>query len=219
MIDRLFGVFFKSRKKDQASDEAVEVLRRILENEAATQKMRLEAEASRQPYVLLRPSVPLPARDIAGWFGGAPLLPDHVAWPEIDGEPLRFACQIDLSALPANIWSGLGPRRGWLAFFLHPENPKPRVLQVDGDLRPRQGPAQSDASWLAAQLWRAEAGAGAFAAMADHDHGAGWRDSASGRLAQGQGPGVPRPKRRGSPGFGRPRLPSVQRGLACCIAG
>ncbi len=51
------------------------------------------------------------------WLGGAPRLPDPFDWPQIEGQPLHFLGQIACSALPAEIWGGLGPRSGYLAFF------------------------------------------------------------------------------------------------------
>ena len=127
---------------------ALDVILAMLDNEAETADMLAQARERQGPYVLLAPAVPLPASQSAGWFGGAPSLPDDIAWPEIGGEALRFACQIDLSALPVNIWGGVGPRKGWLAVFLHPENEKGRVLHVDGKMVPRKGPGQSDAQWF-----------------------------------------------------------------------
>lgn len=148
MVLRLFEAFLQRRKEARAADKAAaELLLGMLENEAATSKMLAEARASNEPYVLLTPTVPISGQNSSGWFGGAPRLPDDVPWPDIEGEPLRFVCQIDLSALPTNIWSGLGPRKGWLAVFLHRERMTPKVLHVDGMLKKRQGPGQADADW------------------------------------------------------------------------
>lgn len=149
MIRRAIGKIFGKRRADRASREfAADLLRGIVENETATAAMQADARNSGEPCALLTPVVPLPAQRSAGWFGGMPRLPAGIAWPEIEGEPLRFLCQIDLSALPANIWSGLGPRRGWLAVFLHPEKLTPKVLHLDGELKRREGPGQTDAVWF-----------------------------------------------------------------------
>lgn len=154
MVHWLFGVLFKKKNRNISPAGSADLVGRILENEIATFEMLAEARNSSEPYVLLTPVVPLPAQQSAGWFGGMPCLPDDVAWPEIDGEPLRFVCQIDLSALPQNIWSGLGPRKGWLAVFLHADETAhaketaPKVLHVDGDLKGRDGPGQADAAWF-----------------------------------------------------------------------
>ncbi|WP_425335343.1 DUF1963 domain-containing protein [Rhodoblastus acidophilus] len=45
------------------------------------------------------------------WLGGNPRLPDPFEWPHVEGKPLHFLGQIDCSALPAEIWGGLGPDR------------------------------------------------------------------------------------------------------------
>ncbi len=120
---------------------------RAVENERKTFDMQIAARKAGLPYVLLAPAVPLPASASAGWFGGAPDLPADTPWPAHDGVPLLFACQIDLAALPADLWGGLGPRRGWLAVFFHPDEVICRVLHVDGPLQTRDGPPQKDASW------------------------------------------------------------------------
>jgi uncharacterized protein YwqG len=62
------------------------------------------------------------------WIGGLPMMPDGLGWPtgvshEKASEgprPLHFVAQIALADLPAELWSGLGPREGWLLVFLNP---------------------------------------------------------------------------------------------------
>jgi hypothetical protein len=67
----------------------------------------------------LRLIVPLAAgQDYRSWLGGCPHLPDPFSWPQRDGKPLHFLGQIDCAVLPRDIWGGLGPRTGWLAFFV-----------------------------------------------------------------------------------------------------
>ncbi len=62
---------------------------------------------------------PLPASEApAGYYGGKPILPDHIAWPCHEGEPMVFLARLDCSKIPARIWGGDGPRTGWLLFFL-----------------------------------------------------------------------------------------------------
>ena len=148
MVFGLLKSFLRKRKKlREAEKAATALLLGILETEAATSEMQAEARASNEPFVLLTPMVPISGQIRSGWFGGAPHLPDHVPWPEIEGQPSRFVCQIDLSALPSALWSGLGPRQGWLAVFVHPDKMAPKVLYVDGVLKKREGPAQADACW------------------------------------------------------------------------
>ena len=45
-------------------------------------------------------------------------MPNADQWPRENGEPYEFLCQINLEALPKNVWNGLGPRQGWLSFFV-----------------------------------------------------------------------------------------------------
>jgi Domain of unknown function (DUF1963) len=68
--------------------------------------------------VWLRAAFParLAATEI-GWLGGNPRLPDPFEWPNRDGQPYQFLCQIDCASLPPGLWDGIGPRAGWLAFF------------------------------------------------------------------------------------------------------
>lgn len=148
MVGRIFGKFLGDRKKAQVPADVTAIFKGMLENEAATFQMQANARAANEPCVLLTPSVPVSGQEVSGWFGGAPHLPDDTPWPEIDGEPLRFACQINLSALPINIWSSLGPRDGWLAVFFHPETCSPKVLFFRGALKERKGPGQTDAVWF-----------------------------------------------------------------------
>lgn len=63
----------------------------------------------------------VPARPMAteiGWVGGNPALPDPFHWPGRGGQPYQFLCQINCASLPPALWGGLGPRTGWLAFFM-----------------------------------------------------------------------------------------------------
>ncbi|WP_299653440.1 DUF1963 domain-containing protein [uncultured Tateyamaria sp.] len=54
------------------------------------------------------------------WIGGVPELPDDIAWPVTDGKAAMFLAQIAITDLPKNIFGGLGPKSGWLLFFLAP---------------------------------------------------------------------------------------------------
>lgn len=54
-----------------------------------------------------------------GWYGGEPRMPSYFSWPVgPDGEPLIFLAQLDCRALPAKLWGSVGPREGWLLFFI-----------------------------------------------------------------------------------------------------
>ncbi|MBO9695507.1 MAG: DUF1963 domain-containing protein [Sphingopyxis sp.] len=75
----------------------------------------------------------IPPRDAIStnsWLGGRPRLPAGMAWPRIDDQPADFLAQIDCAALPRDLWSGLGPRDGALAFFIHRRKADVRVLHI-----------------------------------------------------------------------------------------
>ncbi|MBB99027.1 MAG: hypothetical protein CML67_05765 [Rhodobacteraceae bacterium] len=127
----------------------------ILENEIEALERQREAREQGGPCVVLMSAMSGTTEETAGWFGGAPKLPAKTKWPHIDDEPLRFLCQIDLSKLPRRLWGGVGPRHGWLAFFVHPIDYRPHILHVMEPLSERDGPGQSDAGWF--RRWSPEA--------------------------------------------------------------
>ncbi len=140
--------FFKSKaQKNIAEPEVTSILTEIIENEATTFDMQHSARENAGTSVVLTLAVPLPTKDVAGWFGGSPRLPEDLAWPQIEGTPLCFVAQIDLTQVPQKIWSGVGPRSGQLAFFILPERAEVKVLHVDGPLVLREGPSPVAAHW------------------------------------------------------------------------
>ena len=58
-------------------------------------------------------SIPIGASKI----GGEPDLPAGVEWPHCKNAPLSFACQFNLSSVPANSSAGRLPSEGLLSFF------------------------------------------------------------------------------------------------------
>jgi len=54
-------------------------------------------------------------------IGGLPLLPEHVSWPEWQGQPLSFLCQIDLREIPDTCERQGLPASGMLYFFYNQE--------------------------------------------------------------------------------------------------
>lgn len=110
----------------------------------------IEARGKEAVSVRLAPQIPI--RDFdrpRSWLGGSPMLPADVAWPEIDGKPAYFLAQICCADLPADLWGGLGPRQGWLTFFIHPENCEMRLLLATEQGEPRQSAAMEANSWFA----------------------------------------------------------------------
>ncbi|WP_083217539.1 DUF1963 domain-containing protein [Thioclava sp. SK-1] len=116
--------------------EGAGLLQAILANEIEALEVADAAKNDTGPSLILKPVIRSGPPE-AGWFGGEPMLPPHVEWPEIDGVPLCFLAQIDLAKLPTQIWSGLGPREGFLVFFNHPNRCDAKVLYVKGDLATR----------------------------------------------------------------------------------
>ncbi|PZU49354.1 MAG: hypothetical protein DI568_05740 [Sphingomonas sp.] len=100
-----------------------------------------------RPVARLTPIVPIRFDDTDSWFGGKPKLPRETPWPQMGDTPLRFLCQINLASLPKGLWSGIGPREGWLAIFLHPETAEPAALHFKGEIEEQNGPGQIGASW------------------------------------------------------------------------
>lgn len=83
--------------------------------------------------VSLRLVPQIPPRDAIStnsWLGGRPRLSAGMAWPQIDDQPADFLAQIDCAALPRDLWGGLGPRDGALAFFIHRRRPEVRVFHI-----------------------------------------------------------------------------------------
>jgi hypothetical protein len=105
--------------------------------------------------VVLRRQVPPRSEAPRSWLGGLPMMPAHVAWPrsisaefpERGERPLHFLAQIACADLPAELWGGLGPRRGWLLFFIDPNQYQPegpdalRVVHIESLGSERAAPA------------------------------------------------------------------------------
>jgi hypothetical protein len=110
---------WQPRKRDAA---AKQLLDRLVNYNAKLIARAQDPETRRHPLHqhgvtlrLLEPAAKIDPGD--SWLGGAPRLPDPFNWPQVEGQPLHFLGQIACSALPAEIWGGLGPRSGYLAFF------------------------------------------------------------------------------------------------------
>lgn len=70
--------------------------------------------------VILRRQIPIRQNEPPrSWFGGLPMMPKLVRWPrDKEGAPLHFLAQIACADLPAQLWNGHGPRKGWLLLFV-----------------------------------------------------------------------------------------------------
>lgn len=107
-----------SRSKARMSgDQARQMLQKTLDANLAA----AEFEPSNQPFhsgwcrldpVIAHVEAP------TSWLGGLPEMPSHILWPESEAAAALFVGQIALTDLPADIWGGLGPKTGWLLFFL-----------------------------------------------------------------------------------------------------
>lgn len=98
-----------------------------------------EARTAPRTTVRLVPQVPIVDRDGGdAWLGGGARLAPGMDWPVIDETRLQLLAQFNCATLPADLWDGLGPRRGWLAIFVHPETLQPKVLHfaTAGDFKP-----------------------------------------------------------------------------------
>ncbi len=89
--------------------------------------VRHHAPRGESVTAVLRRQVPVRDAPPRSWLGGLPMMPDGVEWPrgvsdenpEAGEVPLHFLAQIACEDLPADLWGGLGPRTGWLLFFIN----------------------------------------------------------------------------------------------------
>ncbi|WP_158282725.1 DUF1963 domain-containing protein [Aminobacter sp. AP02] len=124
-------------------------LRQDLSAQLVHEQKLMDAKGTEPLVVRLVPQVPL--RDVGrprSWLGGAPAMAEHIPWPRIDGRNANFLGQICCADLPGNLWDGLGPRDGWLAFFIHPTGYAVRVLHLD-----EMGPWRQGSADLSIEDW------------------------------------------------------------------
>jgi len=89
-----------------------------------------QPQISESVTAVLRRQVPVRGEAPRSWLGGLPMMPEGVEWPRgvnpeypDQGEvPLHFLAQIACEDLPKDLWGGVGPRNGWLLFFINPNN-------------------------------------------------------------------------------------------------
>ncbi|HET6525242.1 DUF1963 domain-containing protein [Sphingopyxis sp.] len=125
------------------SPVALETTLETLASDVAEQAHRIERDELEVEAVALRLLPQIPPRDAIStnsWLGGRPRLAAGMEWPRIDDQPADFLAQIDCTALPPDLWGGLGPREGALAFFIHRRKPEVRVLHLRDTGMPVQPP-------------------------------------------------------------------------------
>ena len=110
-------------------------LEAVAEIEAAAAEDIADERAAALTLHLVPQIPPRDAISTHSWLGGRPRLATGAAWPQIDDQPADFLAQIGCADLPRDLWGGLGPRHGALAFFIHRHRPAVRVVHV-GELGP-----------------------------------------------------------------------------------
>ncbi|KQZ73582.1 hypothetical protein ASE06_14575 [Sphingopyxis sp. Root214] len=103
----------------------------ISEVEVEDEVHRVETADAEEVTLRLVPQIPpRDAISTNSWLGGRPHLPAGMEWPRIDDQPADFLAQISCADLPRDLWGGLGPRGGALAFFIHRRKHALRVLHL-----------------------------------------------------------------------------------------
>ncbi len=112
---------------EQPVETALESMISGVEEEA----QRIETVDAEEVTLRLVPQIPQrDAISTNSWLGGRPRLPAGMEWPRIDDQPADFLAQIGCADLPRDLWGGLGPRDGALAFFIHRRKHALRVLHL-----------------------------------------------------------------------------------------
>ena len=100
-------------------------------SEVEEEAHRIEKPAAEEVSLRLVPQIP--SRDAISTnsrLGGRPRLSAGMEWPKINDQPADFLGQISCADLPRDLWNGLGPRDGSLAFFIHRRSYDVRVLHL-----------------------------------------------------------------------------------------
>ncbi|MEM8654517.1 MAG: DUF1963 domain-containing protein [Pseudomonadota bacterium] len=145
----------EKRAQSAHATQAMDTLQQIIEvNEEAAQ---FEAKAQPHHAGWSRLDIQVGQTDTASsWVGGLPEMPEDMAWPETDGKAAMFLAQIALSDLPDTIWGGLGPKTGWLLFFLAPRDlGGATVLHITQKGAPRPYPDNACTEFFASSDTRA----------------------------------------------------------------
>lgn len=123
-----------------AIDPAESVLESVV-SEVEEEAHRVEKVSAEEVTLRLVPQIPpRDAISTNSWLGGRPRLPAGMEWPKIDDQPADFLAQINCADLPRDLWGGLGPRDGALAFFIHRRRFDMRILHLRDTSMPATPP-------------------------------------------------------------------------------
>lgn len=124
--------------------------------EALASEVERRAHSDGEPaqgrvFVRLVPQIP-PRDPILcnSWIGGRPRLPAAMDWPKVDGVDGDFLAQVACADLPAELWNGLGPRTGSLAFFADPHGGALSAVHLTENGPPRDPPRPAGPAYFRA---------------------------------------------------------------------
>jgi hypothetical protein len=122
---------YETAPEPVAVAEPVEVALESMISDVEEEAHRIEKAGAEAVALRLVPQIPpRDAISTNSWLGGRPRLPAGMLWPRIDDQPADFLAQISCADLPQDLWGGLGPRDGALAFFIHRRNYDLRVFHL-----------------------------------------------------------------------------------------
>lgn len=122
---------FEAAPEPVVAIEPVEATLEAMISEVEEEAHRIEKADAEEVTLRLVPQIPpRDAISTNSWLGGRPRLPTGMEWPRIDDQPADFLAQISCADLPQDLWGGLGPRDGALAFFIHRRKHALRVLHL-----------------------------------------------------------------------------------------
>lgn len=122
-------------------------LKEFVSHQVQSLERQDEARQTSRTCVNFSPIIPIRSFPDDSWFGGNPRLPPEMPWPKKNDRQMCFACQINVAKLPKELWSGAGPREGWLVVFLDRETAEPTIIHFTGACEERRGPPQISAGW------------------------------------------------------------------------
>ncbi|KGB52525.1 hypothetical protein FG91_03269 [Sphingopyxis sp. LC81] len=122
---------YETDPQPAADIEPVETALESMISEVEEEAQRIETVDAEEVTLRLVPQIPpRDAISTNSWLGGRPHPPAGMEWPRIDDQPADFLAQIGCADLPRDLWGGLGPRDGALAFFIHRRKHELRVLHL-----------------------------------------------------------------------------------------